>query len=159
MENFDCLICLSQAQNPSLCATCSKVFCEACLLTHFQRNSRSCPHCRSFSVGLVANGFVKVKWLPDLLKSVAGSETSPKEDFCMTHPSKRMSIFCADCKVSSCIDYYKAYHRDHRLETVELAHDRMRETYLNLICTGIDTVNKLVDDFYEENDRRFDEGG
>jgi len=153
MENVECPICLYRAGNPCMCVKCSKVFCDICLKTHFERNGRSCPHCRA-SVEPEANAFVNVKWLPELLAAVERSPDSMLSetaiaDTCLLHPSKQLTLFCSDCKVSCCVDCTKTDHRNHRLMALEVANEDMRQRYENL-TDKIETVNKLVRNFDDD---------
>ena len=133
-----------------MCVKCWKVFCNICLHTHLELNGRSCPHCRA-AVEPEANAFVNVKWLPELLAAVERSPDSALSetaiaDTCLLHPSKQLTLFCTDCKVSCCVDCTKTDHCNHRLMALEVANQEMRRRYESL--TGkIDTVNKLVRDF------------
>jgi len=151
MENMECLICYAQAQNPSICAQCSKVFCDACLQTHFTRNTRTCPHCRA-SVGQVANGFVNVKWLPELIENLGGTSVAAKFETCQSHRPKQKTIFCSDCKFTCCLDCVKADHLNHQLAAVELAHYAMGEI-LSSLKDDVDFANKLVVDFKSQSDK------
>jgi len=136
-----------------MCVKCSKVFCNICLQTHFERNDRSCPHCRA-SVEPEANAFVNVKWLPELLAAVERSPDSTLAetaiaDTCLLHPSIQLTLFCSDCNVSCCVDCTKTDHCNHRLMALEKADEDMRHRYESL--TGkIETVNKLVRNFDED---------
>jgi len=144
MENVDCLICLSRSESPCMCAKCSKVFCDGCLQTHFARNGRSCPHCRA-SVGQEASGFVNVRWLPELLvaKERPSDAAAVVADACQSHPSKQLSLYCTECKVSCCVDCTKTDHRNHRLEALEVANEGVRQRYGSL-SGKIETINELV---------------
>jgi len=144
MDDVDCLICLSRSENPSMCAKCSKVFCDGCLQTHFARNGRSCPHCRA-PVGQEASGFVNVRWLPELLAAAEKSTNAAAvvADACQSHPSKQLSLYCTECKLSCCVDCTKTDHRNHRLEALEVANDDVRERYESL-AGKIEIVNGLV---------------
>merc|ERR1712142_297132 len=151
MENVECLICYAQAHNPSLCAQCSKVFCDSCLQTHFKRNTRTCPHCRA-PVGQKANGFVNVKWLPELMEDVGGSSVVARVETCQLHRPKQKTIFCADCKLTCCLDCSKVEHSNHRLEAIELAHDAMRENIFSLYhnAKAVEKVEDYSRRQYEE---------
>jgi len=116
-----------------MCVKCSKVFCDTCLQTHLELNGRSCPHCRA-----------AVERSPDS----ALSETAIA-DTCLLHPSKQLTLFCTDCKVSCCVDCTKTDHCNHRLMALEVANQEMRRRYESL-TSKIETVNKLVRDFEDD---------
>jgi len=147
METIDCLICLSRAENPCMCVKCSKVFCDACLQTHFQMNTTHCPHCRA-SVGQEANGFVNVQ---RLLVAAERSSNAPVADAavadaCRSHPFKQLSLYCSDCKASCCLDCTKTDHCNHRLMALEVANEDVRNRYESL-SDKIETVNQLARDY------------
>ena len=143
MENLDCLICLSRAVNPCMCSKCSKILCQACLQTHFQLNTRSCPHCRS-SVNQEANVFVNVQRL--LVAAEQPPSNAAVADACQLHPSQQLSLYCTDCQAICCVDCTEADHRSHRLEALKVANEDMRKRYESL-AENIETLNQLVRDY------------
>ena len=125
MDNIDCIICLSQARDPALCPRCSKLFCDACVRTYFNQNvpNYGCPHCRA-TVGI--QDFVRINWLQDLLSGISHIK---RMDGCSTHRPKPLSLYCLDCKRSCCLECSKEDHQDHKLEALELTHDRLKVSF------------------------------
>ena len=46
LETFRCPVCNSDPVKPHICPECDKYFCHRCLKEAYERDGKSCPHCR-----------------------------------------------------------------------------------------------------------------
>ncbi|XP_078695052.1 uncharacterized protein LOC144923994 [Branchiostoma floridae x Branchiostoma belcheri] len=152
-EELSCSICLELFTRPKM-LPCQHTFCQDCLQDHAGSGGTfQCPICRR-QVRLPPLG---VAGLPDNLmaanmcerlqqQTTLTGETreQPKSDnWCSSHPSKMLKLYCKHCQIPICEQCFKEAHYDHHT-TMKKPAQEMSSIVQALINEGRNIVESYL---------------
>lgn len=158
-----CAICLNPLEKARLCPSCSKLFCEQCILEWLRsadQQRRDCPHCKK---ELSVDKLVNVIWyneLDSLMRDCIAIKNAEhgigKGDNCSKH-LKVIQLYCCNCEQVVCDECVlnDRSHLDHNfrnLETIYITSMGDLQHEFETVRKNIKQVELLLDEVDRNRD-------